>query len=94
MEKNKKENISNYSDINEQNESNLSLKEDDENSYSINSNKKDDKKQVENKNENEKNELKEVGDYIGDRQIKKDPEEMKHLFDICAAYFNYKVKNI
>lgn len=44
-----------------------------------------------NENEYDKYGLRETGDYIGDRKIKKDPDEMKHLFEICAAYFNYKV---
>lgn len=34
----------------------------------------------------------EIEDYTGSRNIKKDPEEYKHLKDICAAFFNYKVK--
>ena len=70
---------SDYSD--DKIESNLSLKEEEENSYSNKSSK------------NDNNELKEVGDYIGDRQIKKDPDEMKHLNEVCAAFFNYKVLN-
>ena len=37
--------------------------------------------------------LNEVGEYSGDRKMKKDPEEFKHLQEVCAAFFNYKVKN-
>ncbi len=37
------------------------------------------------------NEFREIGDYMGDRDIMKDPEELKHLQEICAAFFNYKV---
>jgi hypothetical protein len=35
--------------------------------------------------------LNEIGDYIGDRQLKKDPGELQHLKEVCAAFFNYKV---
>lgn len=38
------------------------------------------------------NGLNEIGDYVGDRNMVRDPEEMKHLAEVCAAFFNYKVK--
>lgn len=43
------------------------------------------------KNKFEEQGLNEIGDYVGDRQIKKDPEELQHLKEVCAAFFNYKV---
>ena len=43
------------------------------------------------KNKFEEQGLNEIGDYIGDRQVKKDPEELQHLKEVCAAFFNYKV---
>jgi len=44
------------------------------------------------KNKLEKQGLNEVGEYIGDRKLNKDPEEMQHLKEVCAAFFNYQVK--
>lgn len=43
------------------------------------------------KNKFEEQGLNEIGDYVGDRQMKKDPEELQHLKEVCAAFFNYKV---
>ncbi len=43
------------------------------------------------KNKFEEQGLNEIGDYVGDRQLKKDPEEMQHLKEVCSAFFNYKV---
>lgn len=46
------------------------------------------------KNKFEEQGLNEIGDYVGDRQLKKDPEELQHLKEVCAAFFNYKVKQV
>ncbi len=43
------------------------------------------------KNKFEEQGLNEIGDYVGDRQLKKDPDELQHLKEVCAAFFNYKV---
>lgn len=52
---------------------------------------------TQNKNENKEKDkyqdqgLNEVGEFIGERRIKKDPEELQHLKEVCAAFFNYQV---
>ncbi len=43
------------------------------------------------KDKDEENGLNEVGEFIGERRIKKDPEEFRHLKEVCAAFFNYQV---
>jgi len=56
-----------------------------------NQKKSDDENVRKSKSKFEEQGLNEIGDYIGDRHLKKDPEELQHLKEVCAAFFNYKV---
>lgn len=66
---------------------------DDNNNYNENTENQTENKETKRvpKNKFEEQGLNEIGDYVGDRQLKKDPEEMQHLKEVCAAFFNYKV---